>query len=169
MNSGCYGNEISNILISVKALDFKGNLIEIKRDEIKFAYRGSNLPENLIILSAKLSAKNGDTKLINEKILKFKKEKKESQPSQIKTCGSTFKNYKDKKAWKLIKDSDCNLLSYGKASISKKHCNFFVNEGGASSEDIEKLIKQVRQKVFEKHNIKLDLELKIIGEKVKND
>ena len=169
MNSGGYGNEISNILISVKALDFKGNLIEIKRDEIKFAYRGSNLPENLIILSAKLSAKNGDTKLINEKILKFKKEKKESQPSQIKTCGSTFKNYKDKKAWKLIKDSDCNLLSYGKASISKKHCNFFVNEGGASSEDIEKLIKQVRQKVFEKHNIKLDLELKIIGEKVKND
>ena len=61
------------------------------------------------------------------------------------------------------------MLSYGKASISKKHCNFFVNEGGASSEDIEKLIKQVRQKVFEKHNIKLDLELKIIGEKVKND
>ena len=169
MNSGCYGNEISNILISVRALDFEGNLIEIKRDEIKFAYRGTNLPENLILLSAKLSAKNGDKNLINEKILKFNKEKKESQPSQIKTCGSTFKNHKDKKAWKLIKDSNCNLLSYGKASISKKHCNFFVNEGGASSADIEKLIEQVRQKVFEKHNIKLDLELKIIGEKVKND
>ena len=64
----------------------------------------------------------------------------------------------------MIKDSNCNLLSFGKASISKKHCNFFVNEGGASSKDIEKLIQLVRQKVLEKHNVKLELELKIVGE-----
>ena len=165
MNSGCYGNEISDILISVKALDFKGNLIEIKRDEIKFVYRGSNLPEDLVFLSARFHAKTGNQKLINEKIKKYSKAKKDSQPSQIKTCGSTFKNPRDKKAWELIKDSNCDLLSFGKAKISEKHCNFFVNEGGASSEDIEKLIKIVRQKVFDKHQIKLDLELKIIGEK----
>ena len=158
-----------SVLISVKALDFKGNLIEIKRDEIKFAYRGTNLPENLILLSAKLSAKNGDTNLINEKILKFNKEKKESQPSQIKTCGSTFKNHKDKKAWKLIKDSNCNLLSYGKASISKKHCNFFVNEGGASSEDIEKLIEQVFRLRQNGHSIRyIANELKISTGTVQN-
>jgi len=168
MNSGCYGDEISHILISVKALDFKGNLIEIKREEINFFYRGTNLPENLIILSAKLKANFGDKNLINEKIEKYSKEKKASQPSQIKTCGSTFKNPKDKKAWELIKDSNCTLTTFGNASISKKHCNFFVNEGGASSDDIEKLINLVRQKVFEKHNIKLDLELKIIGETNKN-
>ena len=90
--------------------------------------------------------------------------KKNTQPSQIKTCGSTFKNPKNKKAWKLIRDSNCNLLSFGKASISKKHCNFFVNEGGASSKDIEKLIEFVRQKVLEKQNVNLELELKIIGE-----
>jgi len=165
MNSGCYGNEISDILISVKALDFKGNLIEIKRDEIKFVYRGSNLPEDLVFLSARFHAKTGNQKLINEKIKKYSKAKKDSQPSQIKTCGSTFKNPRDKKAWELIKDSNCDLLSFGKAKISEKHCNFFVNEGGASSEDIEKLIKIVRRKVFDKHQIKLDLELKIIGEK----
>ena len=94
--------------------------------------------------------------------------KKNSQPSQIKTCGSTFKNPKNKKAWELIKNSDCNTASFGKASISKKHFNFFVNEGGASSEDIEKLINFVKQKVFETHKIKLDLELKIIGETIKN-
>ncbi len=165
MNSGCYGNEISDILISIKALDFKGNLINIKREEIKFVYRGTNLPEDLIFLSAKLEAKSGDKNLINKKIKKFSQEKKNSQPSQIKTCGSTFKNPKGKKAWKLIKDSNCEQISFGKASISKKHTNFFVNEGGASSEDIEKLIKFVKQKVLEKYNIKLDLELKIIGEK----
>ena len=76
-----------------------------------------------------------------------------------------LKIQKIEKAWELIKSSNCNRVSFGKASISKKHCNFFVNEGGASSEDIEKLINFVKNKVFEKHNIKLDLELKIIGEK----
>ena len=164
MNSGCYGDEISNILISIKTIDFNCNLKEFKRDQIKFDYRGTNLPKDLIILSAKLHAKTGDKSLINEKIKNYIKNKKNSQPSQIKTCGSTFKNPKDKKAWELIKDSNCNLLSFGKASISKKHCNFFVNEGGASSKDIEKLIESVRQKVFQKHNVKLELELKIIGE-----
>ena len=168
MNSGCYGNEISDILISVLAMDLKGNLTELKRDKIKFVYRGNDLPEDLIFLSARFHAKNGDVNLINEKIKRYSEEKKDSQPSQIKTCGSTFKNTKDKKAWELIKDSNCNLLSFGKAKISEKHCNFFVNEGGASSEDIERLIKAVRQKVFDKHKINLDLELKIIGENKKN-
>ena len=168
MNSGCYGNEISDILISVKGTDFKGKIIEIKREDIKFFYRGTNLPEDLIILSANLRADLGDKNLIHEKIKNFSQKKKETQPSQIKTCGSTFKNPKDKKAWKLIQNSNCNLASFGKASISKKHSNFFVNEGGASSEDIEKLINFVKQKVFEKHRVRLDLELKIIGETVKN-
>ena len=164
MNSGCYGDEISNLLISIKAIDFNCKIIEFKRDQIKFNYRGTNLPKDLVILSARLHAKEGDKIMINEKIKRYIENKKNSQPNQIKTCGSTFKNPKNKKAWKLIKDSKCNLLSFGKASISKKHCNFFVNEGGASSKDIEKLIEFVRQKVLEKQNVNLELELKIIGE-----
>ncbi len=169
MNSGCYGNEISNILISLKAIDFKGNIKVLKREDIQFVYRGTNLPEDLIILSAKFHAIDGDKNIINEKIKEYSEKKKSSQPSKIKTCGSTFKNPKDKKAWELIKKSKCNLASFGKASISKKHCNFFVNEGGASSEDIEKLINFVKQKVFENQKIKLDLELKIVGEIIQND
>ena len=169
MNSGCYGDEISNILISIKTIDFNSNFKEFKKDQIKFDYRGTNLPKDLIILSAKFHAKIGDKNLISKKIKDYIENKKNSQPSQIKTCGSTFKNPKAKKAWKLIKDSNCNLLSIGKASISKKHCNFFVNEGGASSEDIEKLIELVRQKVLEKQNIKLELELKIVCETNTND
>ena len=168
MNSGCYGDEISKILISIKVVDFRGSLYEIKRNEIKFYYRGTDLPEDIIIVSAKLNTKHGDKELIKNKIDKYIKEKKESQPSQIKTCGSTFKNPENQKAWKLIKDSKCDQKSFGKASISKKHCNFFVNNGGTSSEDIEKLINFVRQKVYEKYQINLDLELKIIGEATKN-
>ena len=165
MNSGCYGDEISKILISIKAVDFRGNVIEINKDEINFFYRGNNLSEDLIYLSAIFKKTRSDKKLINEKIDKFSKQKKLSQPSQIKTCGSTFKNPKDKKAWQLIKNSNCVEKSFGKASISSKHSNFFVNDGGASSEDIEKLINFVRKQVLEKQNIKLDLEIKIIGEK----
>ena len=165
MNSGCYGDEISKILISIKAVDFRGNVIEINKDDVNFFYRGTNLSEDLIYLSAKFKKIRSDKKLINEKIGKFSKQKKLSQPSQIKTCGSTFKNPKDKKAWQLIKNSNCVEKSFGKASISSKHSNFFVNDGGASSEDIEKLINFVRKQVLEKQNIKLDLEIKIIGEK----
>ena len=165
MNSGCYGDEISKILISIKAVDFRGNIIEINKDDINFFYRGNNLSEDLIYLSAIFKKIRSDKKLINEKIDKFSKQKKLSQPSQIKTCGSTFKNPKDKKAWQLIKNSNCAEKSFGKASISSKHSNFFVNDGGASSEDIEKLINFVRKQVLEKQNIKLDLEIKIIGEK----
>ena len=167
MNSGCYGNEISNNLISVKTLDLNGNLKNISRDKINFVYRGSNLSKDIIILSAKFHAKKGDKSSIDKKIKKYVNNKKDSQPSQIKTCGSTFKNPDGKKAWELIKNINFNSHSFGKASISKKHCNFFVNEGGASSDDIEKLITFVRQKVFEKHKVKLELELKIIGETVK--
>ncbi len=100
MNSGCYGDEISNILISIKVIDFTGRLYEINRDKIKFYYRGTDLPEDLIIISAKFHAKKGDKKIIKEKI--------------------------------------------------------------------EKLINFVRQKVYEKYQINLDLELKIIGETKKN-
>ncbi len=169
MNSGCYGNEISNILISIKAVDFKGNLIEIKREKIDFFYRGTNLPDNLIIISASFAVKTGDKNLITKKIDEYSKVKKETQPNQIKTCGSTFKNPKNKKAWELIKNANCSLASFGKASISQKHCNFFINEGGATSNDIEQLIHFVKQKVFEKYKINLDLELKIIGETIKNE
>ena len=165
MNSGCYGDEISDILISIKVLDFKGNLKEIKKDDIKFVYRGTNLPEDLIILSTKLQANIGDKNLISEKIKKYHKEKKNSQPSQIKTCGSTFKNInEDKKAWMLIKESGCDQFKEGDAIISQKHCNFFVNNGNAKSTDIENLIKKVQKKVYETTGVNLELEIKIVGE-----
>ena len=100
-------------------------------------------------------------KIQNELIEK----KKMSQPSQIKTCGSTFKNLSnDKKAWKLIKDSGCEDLREGDAALSKKHCNFFVNNGKAKSTDIENLIKKVKKTVNEKTGVNLELEIKIIGE-----
>ena len=95
---------------------------------------------------------------------KLVNKKKKDQPSKIKTCGSTFKNPEGNKAWKLIKDSGCAGVNVGDASISEKHCNFFINKGNAKSKDLEDLIYKVRSKVLKETGINLELELHIIGE-----
>ena len=166
MNSGCYGDDISKILISVQVMDFDGNVKAIQSSDIKFYYRGSSLDNNLIIISATFKGKKDNNLNVQQKINSFMKEKKNTQPSKIKTCGSTFKNPENQKAWKLIKDSGCAGMAVGDAQISEKHCNFFVNKGNAKSRDLEQLINQVQSKVLEKTGINLELELQIIGEKL---
>ena len=166
MNSGCYDSDISQVLLSLKAIHRKElSEIEIKKEDIKFLYRGNNLSDDLIFISAKLKGSINKKDTIEKKQSDLISRKKLSQPSQIKTCGSTFKNLsKDKKAWKLIKEAGCDNLKEGDAMISKKHCNFFVNNGSAKSLDIENLINKVKKKVFEKTGVNLELEIKIIGE-----
>ena len=167
MNSGCYENDISKVLISIRAIDKKKlSSVEIKKEDIKFLYRGTNLPNDLIITSAKLKGTVSVKEKIEKKQLDLVEKKKTSQPNQIKTCGSTFKNVsKDKKAWMLIKEAGCENYQEGDAIISQKHCNFFVNNGNAKSSDIENLINKVKKKVQEKTGINLELEIKIVGEK----
>ena len=164
MNSGCYGSDISQILSSIKIIDERGKEKEIKNDEIKFFYRGTNIPKNYIILSAVLKGVISSKKLIEQKQEELIERKKKSQPSQIKTGGSTFKNSNDKKAWMLIKESGCDKLYIGDAKISDKHCNFFVNDGKAKTADIEKLINKVKKEVQNKTGVDLELEIKIIGD-----
>tara|TARA_B100001123_G_scaffold448941_1_gene612160 strand:+ start:582 stop:1493 length:912 start_codon:yes stop_codon:yes gene_type:complete len=166
MNSGCYGEDMSKILLSVQAMDLSGNIRVIYSPNIKFSYRGCNLDSNLIFISATFRGKKGNKQNIEKKINNLVERKKKDQPSKIKTCGSTFKNPKNNKAWKLIKDSGCAGMKSGNAHISEKHCNFFVNEGNAKSSDLENLIHQVKSKVLNKTGIDLELELQIIGEKV---
>ena len=166
MNSGCYDYDISQVLISIRAIDKKKcKEIEIKKEDINFVYRGNNLSEDLIIISAKLKGSLDNKEIIEKKQSDLVLRKKLSQPSKIKTCGSTFKNIsKEKKAWMLIKESGCENFEEGDAVISKKHCNFFINKGKAKSSDIENLIKKVKSKVYEKTKINLELEIKIVGE-----
>ena len=167
MNSGCYEDDISKVLLSVQAIDIKNlSEIEIKRKDIKFSYRGNNLPDHLIIISAKLRGSISKKLDIEKKQYDLLERKKLSQPSQIKTCGSTFKNVsEEKKAWMLIKKAGCEDYREGDAIISSKHCNFFVNKGNAKSSDIENLINKVKKTVQEKTGIDLELEIKIVGEK----
>ena len=164
MNSGCYGSDISKILLSIKVIDETGHEKEIESNQIKFCYRGSNIPKNLIILSAKLRGTVTSKKTIEKKQIELIQKKKDSQPSQIKTGGSTFKNNNNKKAWILIKESGCDKLKFGDAKISEKHCNFFVNNGNAKASDIEMLINMVKKEVQNKTGVNLELEIKIIGD-----
>jgi UDP-N-acetylmuramate dehydrogenase len=166
MNSGCYESDISKILLSIEVIN-KNDLTkrEIKKEDIKFLYRGTDLSEDLIIISAKFKGLADNKNKIEKKQFDLIERKKLSQPSQIKTCGSTFKNISvNKKAWMLIKEAGCDDFKEGDAMISKKHCNFFVNNGNAKSADIENLIKNVKNKVHAKTGIDLELEIKIIGE-----
>ena len=164
MNSGCYGDDISKVLVSVQSMDFNGNIKIIQSSDIKFCYRGSSLDDNLIFISATLKGKKNSNAEIKKKIKSFVEQKKNTQPSKIKTCGSTFKNPANMKAWQLIKNSGCVGMKIGDAQISEKHCNFFVNIGNAKSKDLEKLIYKVKDKVLNTTGTELELELQIIGE-----
>ena len=166
MNSGCYGEDISKILISVQVMDLSGKLKVVHSSDIKFSYRGCNLDNSLIFISATFKGKNDSNPNIQKKIINLVERKKKDQPSKIKTCGSTFKNPENNKAWSLIKDSGCAGMKMGDAHISEKHCNFFVNKRNAKSQDLENLIYQVKNRVLNKTGIKLELELEIIGEKL---
>ena len=165
MNSGCYGDDISKILVSLQVMDFNGKMRVMYSSDIKFSYRKCDIEKNLIFISATLKGKIDKKAKIEKKMNNLIEQKKKDQPSKIKTCGSTFKNPENNSAWKLIRDSGCAGMKVGEAHISDKHCNFFVNKGGAKSSDLEDLIQKVKNKVFDKTGINLDLELQIIGDK----
>jgi len=165
MNAGCYGNEFKDIIISVQAIDFSGKVITIPSSEISFKYRSSNLPEKLIYLSGTFKGKLSKKDLIKKKIDELKSKKELSQPQRIKTSGSTFKNpllRSDKKVWELIRESiDINEVNkmFGDAKISEKHCNFLVNKEKASSTDMKNLINFIKENVYKKTGVKLELEI----------
>jgi len=172
MNAGCFNKEFKDILISVQAIDRSGRVITIPADKVIFEYRNNDLDKDLIFLSASFRGEKKDKDQIEKEILKLKKQKDENQPTKIKTSGSTFKNpinQTSKKAWELIKESVPLETAFGDASISDKHCNFFVNKNNATFNDMNKLIEFVKERVEEKTGIKLEKEIKILkkGQKKK--
>ena len=165
MNAGCFGKEFKDILLSIQAIDQKGNLITIPSKKINFDYRNNDLSEDLIFLSASFKGIKSTFNKVNGEVMKMKSLKEKNQPMRIKTGGSTFKNpinQTDKKVWELIRESVSIDTKFGDAYISEKHSNFFVNKGNATFNDMKKLIDFVSKKVQEKTGIKLDKEIKIL-------
>ena len=165
MNAGCFQREFKDILTSIQAVNKSGQVISIPAKDINFKYRDSGLSEDLIFLSASFKGFRKAKKLINDEMRQLKEKKEQTQPTKIKTSGSTFKNpigQSDKKVWQLIKESVPLEKTFGDASISEKHCNFFVNTGNAKFEDMKKLINFVSESVFKKTGVKLEKEIKIL-------
>ena len=165
MNSGCFGSEFKDILISVQAINRFGEVLTIPKKDIIFDYRSCNLSKDLIFLSASFQGNKKKKEEIKEKIKKLKNKKEEAQPTRVKTGGSTFKNpikQTDKKVWEIIKESIPSNTQFGDAIVSNKHANFFINKGNASYSDMKKLIDFVKESVRKKTGINLDLEIVLV-------
>lgn len=163
MNAGAYGQEIADHLIKLEALDSKGNLITLTKEECGFKYRSSSLSDELIFTKAYLKVIPGSYSEIKEKIQNIQQQREEAQPIRTKTSGSSFKNPAGHKAWQLIDQAGCRGLRLGDAMVSEKHCNFFINVGDATAAEIEELGETVRRRVFEKSGVMLEWEIKIVG------
>ncbi len=166
-NAGCYGKEIKDILISVDAIDFNGNLRTYTAEECNFEYRKNNLPENLIFVKAKFKTTKNMSKADIEKTFKEMQEKRlNSQPHGVKTAGSTFKNLPDKPAWKVVQELGYQNKEINGAKMSEKHANFMVNTGTAKAKDLENLGKSIIKDAKDKLGLNLEWEVKIIGKEL---
>ena len=165
MNSGCFGREFRDILISVQAINRLGEVLTIPSKDIIFGYRSCNLRKDLIFLSASFKGNKDKKDKIEKEVKNLKAKKEKAQPTRIKTGGSTFKNpieQTNRKVWEIIRESVPNKIQFGDAIISDKHANFFINKDNASYKDMKKLIDFVKENVKNKTGIKLDLEIILV-------
>ncbi len=166
MNAGAYGTEVKDTLISAKAINEKGDLIELNNADFGFTYRKNALPSSLIFVEATFQGRAGDSENIKAKMKTITDSREATQPVRTKTGGSTFKNPAgDKKAWQLIDEAGFRGYRKGGAMVSEKHCNFLINTGEATAADIEDLGEEIIAKVKERSGIKLEWEIKRIGER----
>ncbi len=176
MNAGCYGNYIGDYVRSIEGVDRSGKIIRLSKENIQFAYRCSRLPNDFIVTSAILTPKIEEKGAIEAKMIEMLSKREETQPIKKATCGSTFKNPDGKsslmlddsidfKAWSLIDRAGLRGKQIGKAMVSKKHPNFLINLGGATSKEMESLGEYVRKSVYEKFKVSLDWEVIRVGRK----
>lgn len=164
MNAGAYGTETKDVLLHCKAINLKtGEIRILERSEIEFSYRYNPLTEAWLFLEGFFRMQPGNKEEIATKIRRIQQEREQTQPVKTKTGGSTFKNPEGEKAWKLIEESGCRGLRINGCCISELHCNFIVNDGGATASDIIQLMDTVQKKVAKKTGIILQPEIKIVG------
>lgn len=165
MNAGAYGGEIKDVLISATVLTPDGEVKELSNGELELSYRHSCIPENeYIVLEAVLEFMPGEEKEIRKKMADFKNSRVEKQPLEYPSAGSTFKRPEGYFAGKLIEDSNLRGYSVGGAQVSEKHCGFVVNKGNATAKDVLQLIEDVKRIVYDKFQVELEPEVKMIGE-----
>jgi len=165
MNAGTNEGSISDAICSVKLLR-SSRIVSIDKADLGFGYRKVKLPKGAIVVAAVFKLKKGEKYDIENKMDKIRRHRKETQPLSFPSLGSVFKNPDHKhKAWQLIDESNLRNVRVGGARISNEHANWIVNEGDATSHDVEVLIKMIRDQVKERTRVSLDTEIVILGEK----
>jgi len=167
MNAGAYGREIKDVLVSARALDPTGTLLNLPMKDFDFSYRSSALSQKWIFVSARLSCAMVERDEIERRMVEIENHRRSTQPVQVRTGGSTFKNLEKIKAWQLIASAGCRGLSVGDAIVSERHCNFLINRGNASARDIEDLGEEVRERVKRHSGVSLEWEIERIGTKAR--
>ena len=163
MNAGCYGTETRERMVELRAVTREGEIVTLANEDMGYRYRKSNGPRGLVFTSAVYQGFPGDPADILSRMREITDKRESSQPTKAKTGGSTFKNPEGKSSWKLIDEAGCRGLTVGGAQVSELHCNFLLNLGEASAEDIETLGETVRNRVRATHGLDLSWEIRRMG------
>jgi UDP-N-acetylmuramate dehydrogenase len=163
MNGGAYGRETKDALVEARGVDRQGNVHVFKNGDMHYTYRHCGAPDDIIFTEALFEGTPGDAATISAEMDKITESREATQPIKSRTGGSTFKNPPGQKAWQLIDAAGCRGLTVGGAQVSEMHCNFLINLGGATANDIETLGETVRKRVKDNSGVDLDWEIKRIG------
>lgn len=165
MNAGAYGSELKDVIVSARVLTEDGKVLTLSKDELDLSYRHSCIPANgYIVLSACFRLEKGEPDAITGKMKELNARRREKQPLEYPSAGSTFKRPEGYFAGKLIEDAGLKGFTVGGACVSQKHCGFVINKGDATSADIFRLITEVKRRVMECFGVELEPEVKIIGD-----
>ncbi len=163
MNGGAYGGETKDILVEARAVDRAGTVHVLSNAEMKYSYRHCGAPEDLVFTEALLQGRPGNQDEIMAAMNKITDSREATQPIKSRTGGSTFKNPPGNKSWQLIDKAGLRGFAIGPAKVSELHCNFLINEGGATATQIEELGETIRARVKATSGIELEWEIKRIG------
>lgn len=165
MNAGAYGGEIKDCILSAKVLTQEGDVLDLSKEQLQLGYRHSIIQkENYVVLEGTFQFEKGETSVIQEEMRQFNQKRREKQPLEYPSAGSTFKRPEGYFAGKLIEDAGLRGYRVGDAQVSEKHCGFVINRGEASASEVRQLILDVQMKVKEKFGVELEPEVRIVDE-----
>ncbi len=164
MNAGTATGELGDVVDSVTLLSADGQLITKGREEMGFGYRTSTIPEGHLVLAVRIALRRDDRNKIKAQVKELLAMRKQRQPSGLPNAGSMFKNPQEESAGKLIETAGLKGKKVGGAQVSDRHANFIVNTGHATASDVLALMELVKEKVLEVHGVRLEPEIKVIGE-----
>lgn len=163
MNAGAYGGEMKDVIVSAKVMDEEGAVQELSCEELQLGYRTSIVQKKqLVVLEAEFSLKPGETETIQNTMKELNAKRREKQPLEYPSAGSTFKRPEGYFAGKLIEDAGLRGYRVGDAQVSEKHCGFVVNRGKATCAEVIQLIEDVQKEVKEQFGVQLEPEVRII-------